>query len=56
MMDDRFEVVVHLDGLTSADGMPVATRRVSVNPWRLSQPARARTIRYSIAALNIYSA
>jgi predicted metalloprotease with PDZ domain len=32
-----------------AKGKPVPTERVSVNQWRLSDPARVRTIRYRIA-------
>jgi predicted metalloprotease with PDZ domain len=32
-----------------ARGKPVPTQRVSVNQWRLSDPARVRTIRYRIA-------
>ena len=32
-----------------AAGKPVPTERVSVNQWRLSDPARVRTIRYRMA-------
>ena len=32
-----------------AGGKPVPTERVSVNQWRLSDPARVRTIRYRMA-------
>jgi predicted metalloprotease with PDZ domain len=32
-----------------AGGTPVPTERVSVNQWRLSDPARVRTIRYRMA-------